>query len=141
LFKIVRYDVRNTQRVPETLYVLDPLTIINDYTVGVAYYINRNLGNCTVKGLGFGSFGNDFDQNYTEQSINEGFGLSVKLKTPSSFLLLDSDYIFMGERFESQVPVDLFISNRTEKVDLISYSSLYEYTFRMVGEGVHFFLS
>lgn len=135
MFKLVRYDLRNTQKQPETFYVLDPLTIINDYSTGIGYHINRNYGNCSRRGLGFGSFGYDFesDKNFTEQSISQGLGVSVKLKSPSSFLSLDGNYTFMGERFESEIPVDLFIANHTEELGGSGiFSSLFEYTFRMV---------
>ena len=39
----------------------------------------------------------------------------------------------MGERFENEVPIDLFIANRTDYgINNQQYNSFYEYTFRMV---------
>ena len=112
--------------------MLDPLRIINDYNSGVSYYINELLGNCSYRPIGTGSFGNDNDQNYTDQNANQGFGFSVRLKSPSSFLFLDSDYVFMGERFENEMPVDVFITNRTDKIGDSLFSTIDEVSFRTV---------
>lgn len=134
LFQLVRYDNRNTRREIETFFVLDPIVSIHDYSTGIGYHINQNLGNCTRRGLGYGEFGFDFgaDRNFTAQSISQGLGISVKIKSPSSFLSLDSNFTFMGERFENEVPVDLFISSVTEEFgNGQKFSSLHEYTFRM----------
>ena len=135
MFQLVRYDIRNTRREVETFFVLDPIVSIHDYSTGIGYHINQNYGNCTRRGLGYSEFGFDFgaDRNYTTESISQGLGISVKLKSPSSFLSLDSNYTFTGERFENELPIDRFISNVTENFgNGQSFTSIHEYTFRMV---------
>lgn len=130
--KLVRYEVRNKVADETTFNVKDPLIIIHDYNIGIAYGINKIYGNCSVQALSNSSF--DSDSNYTSSMVEQGLGFAVQLKNPESFLHLDSVYIYTGQRMKNGIPVDVFISNRTDKYGPVSLQSIHEYEF--LADGV-----
>jgi hypothetical protein len=125
--QFVRYERRNTRREPETFYSLDPLLSIHDFNIGVSFTINRNLGNCTVSPLTAFTF--DEDKNYTN-SVSSNGAFIVRLKSPESFLLLDSEYVYMANRKINGIPSDVYISKRMSSKR--NQSTLAEFSFSSV---------
>lgn len=130
VLKLVRYEIRSNIEDPNTFNVKDPLTIIHDYNIAVAYAINKNFGNCSFKPIENSTF--DSDSNFTASMVEQGLGFAVQQKDPVSFLHLDSVYIYTGQRMRNGVPVDVFISNRTDKYGTIRLQSIHEYEFLSV---------
>lgn len=110
LFKVVRYERRNSIKEADTFYSRDPLINIHDYNIGVSFTINKNLGNCSITSIPVLSF--DLDQNFTNSNVNLDGSYVIRLKSPESFLLLDSEYVHTGQRKVNNVPSDIFISDR-----------------------------
>ena len=110
---------------------MDPITIIHDYNLGISIGINHILRNCSLKPLENNTF--DSDANFTEVLLNQGLGFAVKIKSPESFLHLDSDYFYTGMGQAHSIYTDVFISNRTDKFGKdFTYSSIHEYQFLAV---------
>lgn len=110
-FKVVRYERRNRYKEADTFYSRDPLITVHDYNIGVSFTINKNLGNCSITAIPVLSF--DSDKNFTDSMFNVDGSYVIRLKSPKSFLLLDSDYVYTGERKVNNVPSDIFVSDRS----------------------------
>lgn len=123
LFKVVKYERRNTIKEADTFYSRDPLINIHDYNIGVSFTINKNLGNCSITSIPVLSF--DLDRNFTSSNLNLDGSYVIRLKSPASFLLLDSDYIYTGERKVNNVPSEIFISDRAN----LNQTIITEYAF------------
>ncbi len=127
--QFVRYERRNTRREPETFYSTDLLLSIHDFNIGVSFTINRNLGNCTCSPLSTFTF--DEDKNYTN-SMSANGAFIIRLKSPESFLLLDSEYIYAASRKINSMPSNVFISKRNTLKNNQSTSMLAEFAFSSV---------
>jgi len=110
-YNAVRYEKRSTVASQETFYTTDYLTFVNDYNVGVSFVMNKKHGNCSITSIAANSIDND--QNYTETLLNSEGSFILRLKSPESFLLLDSDYVFTGSRRANNIPAYIYISDRS----------------------------
>ncbi|CAF0773656.1 unnamed protein product [Brachionus calyciflorus] len=113
LFKAVRYQRRNPRQEEETFYSTDPLTIIHDYNIGVSFALNKYHRNCSISAISVLNF--DSDKNFTNSLYDSDGSYVIRLKSPESFLLLDSDYVYTGKRFVNNVPSDVYISDRSTR--------------------------
>ena len=77
----------------------------------VSFTYNRRYENCSITPIPFVSY--DEDESYTEDLFNSNGSFVIRLKSPESFLLLDSEYIYTGRRLSNNVPSESFISDRT----------------------------
>jgi hypothetical protein len=121
--QLIRYESRNLISAPETFYSLDQLLFIHDYNIAISFAINKNLGNCSFSPILFDAL--DSDRNYTENLFNSTGSYVIRLKSAKSFLLLDSDYIYTGERKINNIPSDVFISKRNltdQETILVEYA-------------------
>lgn len=109
-YQAIRYERRNYRIESETFYSLDPLVTIHDYNIGVSFTINKYHRNCSITSIPVLSF--DSDKNFTNNLFNAEGSYVIRLKSPKSFLLLDSDYVYTGKRKVNNVPADVFISDR-----------------------------
>lgn len=94
-----------------------------DFSIGVQYALNQVIGNCSIRGVRGSDFGEDFD--FTNTYNQSGLGFAIRLKSPESFLDLDSDYIYTGRRFVNGIYSDKYISNRSQ----FGVNLFYEYAF------------
>ena len=126
VYNAVRYERRNYKKEPQTFYSLDPLVTVHDYNVGVSFTYNKHLENCTITPIPFLS--DDEDEAFT-QGLFEGDGsFVIRLKSPESFLLLDSDYVYTGRRFGNNVPTESYISDRSSKNNNRTFISEYQFS-------------
>ena len=124
--KALRYETRNTERAAATYFVLDPLLFISDYTIGVQYAINKNLGNCSVRGIRNNDFGEDFE--FETESANTGLGVIMQLKSPENFLNLDMNYVYAGTRQVNGILADKFVARR----ETLGFGQIFDYAFSVV---------
>jgi hypothetical protein len=92
----------------------------------VQYRINKVLGSCSIRGIRSDDFGEDSE--FTQSLDESGLGLAIRMKSPKSFLDLDSDYIHTARRKMNGIPSDIYFSNRT----YFNYNFFYEYAFSQV---------
>ena len=110
-FNAVRYERRNSKKEPLSFYSLDQLVTVHDYNIGVSFTHNINRGNCSITPIPFLSF--DEDEAFTQDLFNGDGSFVIRLKSPESFLLLNSDYVYTGRRFSNNIPAESYISDRT----------------------------
>ena len=126
--KALRYETRNSERAASTYFVLDPLLFISDYTIGVQYAINKNLGNCSVRGIRDNDFGEDFE--FENEAANSGLGAVMQLKSPENFLNLDINYVYAGTRQVNGILADKFIAKR----ETLGVEQVFDYAFSVVSQ-------
>ncbi|KAK3090337.1 hypothetical protein FSP39_011029 [Pinctada imbricata] len=80
-YQLVRYDMVNPNPAPP-LYDPNPVTAIHDYNTGLAYNIDRTLGNCTINAISDSSFDATSDPKY-----KNGTGV-VMMKNPLELFTL-----------------------------------------------------
>ena len=100
---------------------------MHDYNIGVSFTMNKNLKNCSINPIPFNSF--DEDGAFTQAQFEQDGSVIVKLKSPESFLSLDSDYIYTGRRYVNNIPSEIYISDRFSKSNKTYIS---EYAFSSV---------
>ena len=110
-YNAVRYEKRNIIPSQDTFFTTDYLTFVNDYNLGVSFVLNKKHGNCSITSIAANSIDND--QNYTETLLNAEGSFILRLKSPESFLLLDSDYVFTGSRRANNIPAYIYVSDRS----------------------------
>ena len=126
-YQLVRYESRSVKPVPESFFSIDPLVSIHDFNIGVSFSINKNLRNCSFSALSTNSL--DVDKNFT--MVNSvGGAYIVRLKSPESFLLLDSDYSYTGKHLVNNVQSNVYMSKRKfnktdEAITEFSFSSVF----------------
>jgi len=125
--KRVRYEIESSSRQDSTFYSLDPLVYISDYSLGVQYVKNKNLGNCSIRGIRHWGEDVGFE--------NEEIDYVAQLKTLENFLNLDQDYIKTGSRLVNGYLSDKFIAYKPG-VEGIQADSYYEYSFSSRGVNV-----
>lgn len=127
--KLVRYETRNiyTNDSSEVSFSKDPFIYINDYTVGVVYKTNANTGKCSIEAIENFAFATD--KNFTQAQLDSGNGYSIRIKSPSGLLELDSDYIYTGQRVIDGIQSDIYISKRNVAKGIVVYN---EYAFTTV---------
>jgi len=103
-YKLVRYDMVNTQPTPP-LFTVDPISAIHDYTSGLAYTLDKSQGNCTIAPLSNTSFDVQFAQNA---------GFVVKMKSPLDIFYLNGSYRYAGQRTIRGMLCDVFEDHRTD---------------------------
>ncbi|XP_064606245.1 uncharacterized protein LOC135471113 [Liolophura sinensis] len=108
-YNLVRYDYRLLEPVAP-YYDTNPFSEIHDYNSGVAYVIDRVLGNCTVRPVENSSF--DVSLNYTQTIANGQY--FDQMKTSLGLFYLDDTYSYEGQRVISGMACDVFISKRTD---------------------------
>ena len=123
-YKLVRYDTREGL---EDVFNSVPLTIINDYNIGVSYRINKNTDLCTISSIETSAI--ELDANYTQSLLDSADGnFAIRLRSAKSLLQLDSDYIFTGRRYINGIDSNVFITKVTVgKTKLVN-----EYAFPVV---------
>lgn len=109
-FQAVKFERRNRKKEPETFYSTDPLITLHDYNIGVSFTINKYHKNCSITSIPILAY--DSDKNFTDTLFNTDGSLVLRLKSPRSFLLLDSNYTYTGKRQINNIPSDIFISDR-----------------------------
>lgn len=111
---IVRYESTSQEIEAQTFFSRDPLRSIHDFNIGVSFTINQARGNCSITPLTLFSLGNDI--NFTENIFNTmNNSYVVRMKSPSSFLLLDSDYVLTAHgRMINNLPSNVYVSKRNE---------------------------
>ncbi|XP_052774803.1 uncharacterized protein LOC128213258 [Mya arenaria] len=109
-YKLVRFDYRPGNVYP--YYTSNPVTEIHDYSTGIAYAIDKTLGNCSIIPIQNASF--DASINITvNQNANKQF--YIRMKSPSQLFYLDNKtYSYEGQRTVRGVLCDVFISKRTD---------------------------
>jgi hypothetical protein len=130
LYKLVRYDMQNAQIDDDTFNSQDPLVIIHDFNVGVAYGINKKFGNCSCKALTNNTF--DEDAVLTQTWWNMGFGYELSLKTPEQFLELDADYAYTGQRKNRGIETNVFLGKKIRNYGNDNFETINEYLFSIV---------
>lgn len=125
---MVRYETRNRlNNESELVFTKDPIIYVNDYTIGVSYHTNVNSGRCRIESLDAFAFG--VDTNFTQTLLDTGNGFAIRIKSASSLLELDSDYIYTGQREIDGIRSDVYVS----KVSLAkNISIINEYAFTSV---------
>ncbi|XP_053395706.1 uncharacterized protein LOC123524576 [Mercenaria mercenaria] len=103
-FKLVRYDLVNTQPSPP-LFTVDPISTIHDYSSGLSYTLDKKEGNCTIAPI----TNNSFDVGSTH---NAGFVL--KMKSPIDLFYLNGTYRYAGQRTIRGILCDVFEDRRTD---------------------------
>ncbi|XP_060563272.1 uncharacterized protein LOC132722747 [Ruditapes philippinarum] len=103
-FKLVRYDLVNTQPSPP-LFTSDPITTIHDYKSGLAYTLDKKEGNCTIAPINNASF---------DVHTSTGSGFSVKMKSPIDLFYLNGTYRYAGQRTIRGILCDVFEDKRTD---------------------------
>jgi hypothetical protein len=91
--------------------------------LGVQYGINQIIGNCSIRGIQSDDFGED--SQFTATYNQSGLGFAIRIRSPESFLDLDSVYIHTGKRTVNGIKSDVYISNRSD----FKINTFYEYTF------------
>jgi hypothetical protein len=125
--KAIRYETKSIERNPVTFNVLDPLLFISDYSIGVQYALNKNLGNCSIRGIqNSNDFGEDFE--FEKDLMASGLGFAIQLKNPESFLQLDADYIYTGKRQVNGISADKYIASKM----VFDIEQILEYSFSIV---------
>ena len=123
---LIRYEAKNTRSSAISFYSKDPIVFIADYSIGVQYGINKVLGNCSIRGIRSDDFGEDSE--FTQSFNESGLGLAIRMKSPQSFLSLDSDYVHTAKRKMNGIRSDIYISNRSS----LGINYFYEYAFSQV---------
>ena len=119
----MRYEARDTRQTLISFFSKDPITYISDYTLGIQYGINQIIGNCSIRGLLSDDFGED--SQFTATYNQSGLGFAIRIRSPDSFLDLDSIYIHTGKRTFNGIKSDVYISNRSD----FKLNTFYEYAF------------
>ncbi|WAR22901.1 hypothetical protein MAR_036570 [Mya arenaria] len=102
-FRLVRYDLVNTQPMPP-LYTSDPISTIHDYSSGLSYTLDKAQGNCTIAPI-------------TNTSFDEGTGNAgyvVKMKSPLELFYLNGSYIYAGQKTVRGIFCDVFEATRSD---------------------------
>ena len=106
--QMVRYEIRSTQPQPQTFYNTDPIVYINVFPLGLEYAINKVRGNCTISTVR--SF---IDTGFSQNALASGLGYVVQLESPESFLGLDANFTYMGQRMVNNLLTDVYVSKTT----------------------------
>lgn len=70
----------------------------------------------------------DEDESYTEDLFNSNGSFVIRLKSPESFLLLNSEYVYTGRRISNNVPSESYISDRTSLNNNRTFISEYSFS-------------
>jgi len=116
--KRIRYEMENSTQKDSTS--TDSLIYISDYSLGVQYVKNKNLGSCLIRGIRYWGTDVGFE--------NEQIDQVTQLKSPENFLNLDQDYIKIGTRLVNGFLSDKFIALKQPDKD-IQQNVFYEYSF------------
>ena len=117
---ILRFEVRNLKKQASTFFSLDPITYINDYSVGLQYAINNKVGNCSLRAVK----GDAFKQNPSfDEEFNTLLDFMFHIQNVN-FLESGDQYIYAGRKTSNGISSDRFISKKT--------TGVYEYTFSTV---------
>lgn len=92
----------------------------------VSFTYNRKYENCSITPIPFVSY--DEDESYTEDLFNSNGSFVIRLKSPESFLLLNSDYVYTGRRFSNNIPSESYISDRTSLNNNKTFFSEYSFS-------------
>ncbi|CAF0710186.1 unnamed protein product [Brachionus calyciflorus] len=107
--QLVRYETRDRfGNDSEISYDKYPHVYVNDYTLGVSYITNKHTGKCRIETIDPFAFASD--ANFTQEMLNSDNGYAIRIKSPSSLLELDLDYIFTGQREIDGIMSDIFIA-------------------------------
>ncbi|KAL4237127.1 hypothetical protein ACF0H5_005508 [Mactra antiquata] len=109
--KLMRFDYRPAFS-GYPYYTTNPVSEVHDYTTGIAYAIDKTLGNCTMIPIQ----NTTFDAS-VKISVNANLSQQfyVSMKTPSQLFYLDNtSYTFEGTRTVRGILCDVFISKRTD---------------------------
>lgn len=109
-YKLMRLDYRPSSGAPP-YYSNDPITEIHDYTIGVAYAIDRVMQNCSIIPLQNTSFDASVT-NISTGATKQQFIL--KMKNPQDLFYLDNNYTYTGRRRARGLNCDVFIRTRDD---------------------------
>lgn len=123
-YQATKYEIRQLNPSSETFGTTEPVKIIHDYNIGVAFGINIHRGNCSFAPITNTSF--EEDSNFTSTVMQTDNSFIVRLKSGKSILLLDAPYVYTGGRLMESVHVDTFIT--TQQIANISFVSEYAFS-------------
>lgn len=103
-FKLVRYDLVNTQPSPP-LFTSDPISTIHDYSSGLAYTLDKKEGNCTIAPITNNSF---------DVGSGHNAGFVIKMKSPIDLFYLNGTYRYAGQRTIRGILCDVFEDKRSD---------------------------
>lgn len=118
---LVRYDyIPSADSISQFGYGL--LTQVHDFSEGIAYVIDPNIGNCTAQPID----GTGFDAKFVD---NNNF--FVRIRTPAEFFYFDqANYAYEGVKNVRGVDCDVYITQRTDWPPLTTgYTSKWEWYF------------
>lgn len=104
-YKLARIDYKMPKYVPRGTD--DYSTLIEDYNMGVSYYIDRTKTKCSIQGV---------QPEFTIANLNYSFSSSgeqaffYQMKTPQQFFLLDNLYEYVGQRAVDSMMCDVYIT-------------------------------
>lgn len=111
-YKLVRFDYRPAYANPP-YYTTNPVTEIHDYKAGVAYAIDRTLGNCSIIPIYNASF--DAALSISKSINNNKTQFVIRMKSPSQLFYLDNTtYTYEGQRTVRDMLCDTYVSKRTD---------------------------
>ncbi|XP_022318193.2 uncharacterized protein LOC111121287 isoform X2 [Crassostrea virginica] len=108
-YGLVRFDLTNTSPSPP-FYTTNPVTTIEDFNTGIAYSIDRTLGNCSVNPIQLGDFGAQKDK----QAYMKNGAYVIKMKGPLDIFSMNESYRWAGQRTVRGMLCDVFEATTTD---------------------------
>ncbi|XP_062619516.1 uncharacterized protein LOC134281071 [Saccostrea cucullata] len=109
-YKLMRLDYRPASGSPP-YYSNDTITEIHDYSIGVAYAIDKVMQNCSIIPLQNTSF--DASITNVSTGVNKQQFI-LKMKSPNDLFYLDNNYTYTGRRRARGLNCDVFIRTRDD---------------------------
>ena len=121
--KLVSYELASDQNSTIDYFQNDPLVYINDYNVGIQYVLNKQKGNCSIRGVR--EFDNVAEDTEFEKDQAAKLSYILRMKSPEQYFRFDADYVKTSTRLVNGIMSDKYVAG----VNLYQVDSVFEYSF------------